>query len=107
MHEEGNISFWNEESLTLSYSITLNKPSKKIVFEESFRYLASLSTNGSVEVWKVKGTHETHWWDLSYTSISDISNIENKENQFSIVMNSEDKKVDGQNAILLFQYSRP
>lgn len=55
------------------------------------RYLASLTTDGSVEVWKIKGTQEKHWWGLNFKSVSDIINNPTKENQFILAMNSEDQ----------------
>jgi WD40 repeat protein len=58
----------------------LNKTSKKVVFESSYRYLASLSIDGSVEVWKIKGNEEKHWWDLNFKSVGDIQNNSTKEN---------------------------
>ena len=71
------------------------------------RYLASLTVEGSVEVWKIKGTQEKYWWDLSFKSVKDIINNPGKENQFIISMNSEDKQDAENDSILLFQYSRP
>jgi hypothetical protein len=44
------------------------------------RYLASLSENGGVEVWKIKGMHEKHEWNLSFNSVKDIINNPSKEN---------------------------
>ena len=60
LHKEGNISLWNQETLELIHSFKLNKPSQKLVFESSMRYLASLNVEGGVEVWKVKGDYETY-----------------------------------------------
>jgi hypothetical protein len=54
------------------------------------RYLASLTSDGSVEVWKIKGAHEKYWWDLNFKSVQEIINNPAKENQFIITMNSED-----------------
>ena len=61
---------------------------------------------GSVEVWSAKGAsseaHECHQWDLNFKSVADIEVNSARENQFFIIMNSEDK-VDGPlNSILLF-----
>ena len=56
------------------YSFKLNNDSKKIVYESSYRFLASLTVNGSVEVWKTKGSQEKHWWDLDFKSVSNIEN---------------------------------
>jgi hypothetical protein len=44
----------------------LNNDSKKVIFENSHRYLASLSESGSVEVWSIKGEFECHQWDLNF-----------------------------------------
>lgn len=52
----------------------LNNDSKKVIFENSHRYLASLSESGSVEVWSIKGEFECHQWDLNFKSIADIQN---------------------------------
>jgi hypothetical protein len=71
------------------------------------RYLASFTSEGGVEVWKVKGAEEKHWWDLSFKSVSDLINNPSKENQFILTMNSEDKASEPSDSILLFQYSRP
>ena len=78
----------------------------KLAFEASFRYLAALTSKGSVSVWKLKGLEPTHQWNLSFKSVSDVVANTAIENQFFIVMNSED--ISGpQNSVLLFQYSRP
>jgi hypothetical protein len=90
LHENGVLSFWNQETLEFLYSFKLNSTSKKVVFESSMRYLASLTAEGRVEVWKIKGAQEKYWWDLSFRSVKDIINNPDKENQFIISMNSED-----------------
>jgi WD40 repeat protein len=107
LHENGVLSFWNQETLEFLYSLKLNSTSKKVVFESSMRYLASLTVEGSVEVWKIKGAQEKYWWDLSFKSVKDIINNPGKENQFIISMNSDDKQDAESDSILLFQYSRP
>ena len=71
------------------------------------RYLASLNVNGGVEVWKIKGQHETFEWDLTFTSVSDLANNPLKENQFMITLNSKEAQSALPDSILLFQYSRP
>lgn len=107
LHENGVLSFWDQECLSFVYTFRLNSPSKKVVFEESMRYLASLTVNGGVEVWKVKGKEEKHWWDLNFKSIKDIIEYPCRENQFIITMNSADEHDGLTDSILLFQYSRP
>ena len=107
LHENGVLSFWNQETIEFLYSFKLNSTSKKVVFESSMRYLASLTAEGSAEVWKIKGAQEKYWWDLSFRSVKDIINNPDKENQFIISMNSEDTKDADSDSILLFQYSRP
>lgn len=77
------------------------------MFETSFRYLASLSEAGSVEVWKVKGKAESFQWNLKFKSAATILNNPTRENQFIISMNSKDDQEQGLDSILLFQYSRP
>ena len=88
LHENGVLSFWNQDNLEFLYSFKLNSSSKKVVFESSMRYMASLTAEGSVEVWKIKGAQEKYWWDLSFRSVKDIINNPAKENQFIISMNS-------------------
>lgn len=82
LHMNGVISYWNQETMDFSHSIVLNKPAKKIVYESSFRYLAALSEQGGVEVWKLKKRQgeEKHWWDLGFKSVNDIMNNQHKEN---------------------------
>lgn len=55
VHEDGRISFWSQDTWQFAYSFSLNSPSKKVVFESSHRYLASVTQEGGVEVWKLKG----------------------------------------------------
>lgn len=64
LHESGIISFYDQENFEFVHSFRLNKASKKVVFETSMRYMASLNLEGGVEVWKVKGEEERHQWDL-------------------------------------------
>jgi hypothetical protein len=90
LHEGGVITFWNEDTLELVYTFRLNAPSKMVVFETSYRYLASLTENGSVEIWKVKGKSESYQWSLSFKSVVAILNNPTRENQFIISMNSKD-----------------
>jgi hypothetical protein len=49
------------------------------VIESSFRYLAALTTDGSVDVWKLKAEQPYLIWDLNFKSVSQIepSNVEN------------------------------
>jgi hypothetical protein len=64
-----------------------------------------------VEVWSAKGTSadsfEAHQWDLNFKSVKDIQANTARENQFFILMNSEDKLEEPANSLLLFQFSRP
>jgi hypothetical protein len=60
LHENGTISFYDQENFEFVHSFRLNKVSKKIVFETSMRYMASLTIERSIEVWKVKGEEELH-----------------------------------------------
>ena len=80
LHENGIISFWDQDSLVFLSSFRLNSPSKKLVFESSMRYLASLTVDGGVEVWKIKGDKEKYWWELNFKTIGDIHNNSAKEN---------------------------
>jgi hypothetical protein len=101
------MSFFDQENFAFIHSFRLNKASKKVVFESSMRYLASLSPEGSVEVWKIKGEEERHQWDLQFKSVTDLVNNPSKENQFIISMSSTDVQSSPTDSILLFQYSRP
>lgn len=82
-----------------------------MVFEKSHRYFAALGVSGSVEVWSMKGSsaeaHEAYQWDLSFKSVSDIQVNSSTENQFFILMNSEDKVDAPLDTVLMFQFSRP
>jgi hypothetical protein len=69
--------------------------------------MASLSETGGIEVWKIKGAHEKHEWNLGFNSVKDLINNPTKENQFLITMNSTDQSDQPTNSVLLFQYSRP
>lgn len=60
LHKNGQLTFWDQETFALQYTFKLNNPSKKVVFESSMRYLASLTQDGAVEVWKVKGKSEAY-----------------------------------------------
>lgn len=64
----------------MAYAFRLNSPSRKIVFESSTRYLAALTQEGGVEVWKIKGKHETYEWSLNFKSVKELLNNPNKEN---------------------------
>jgi hypothetical protein len=44
------------------------------------RYFAALSILGSVEVWSIRGEHESHQWDLNFKSIKNIEANISKEN---------------------------
>lgn len=86
----------------LLYTFRLNAPSQKVVFETSFRYLASLNEVGSVEVWKVKGKAESYQWSLNFKSVLNLLNNPTRENQFIVSMNSKDERDQGLDSILLF-----
>ena len=64
VHENGWVSFWSSGSWQLAYTFKLNNLPKKVVFESSCRYLASLSINGQVEVWRIKGEQAKFKWEL-------------------------------------------
>lgn len=110
LHSSDNTSvltFWNESNLQFSHAIVLNQVAKKVVFEKSHRYLAALTIKGGVEVWSVRGAHEAHQWDLNFKSVSDIQANTVRENQFFVLMNSEDNQGSSLDSVLLFQFSRP
>ena len=77
------------------------------MFEKSHRYFAALTDHGGVEVWSIKGSHEAHQWDLNFKSVSQIEVSCSRENQFFILMNSDDKPGEKLDSVLLFQFSRP
>lgn len=107
LHKYGQVTFWDQETFILLYTFRLHSPSQKIVFESSFRYLASLTEAGSVELWKVKGKSEAYQWSLNFKSAASLINNPTRENQFIITMNSKDDSSLGLDSVLLFQYSRP
>jgi hypothetical protein len=80
LHENGVLSFFDQENFAFIHSFRLNKVSKKVVFETSMRFVASLATDGGVEVWKIKGEEEVHQWDLQFKSVTDLLNNPCKEN---------------------------
>ena len=103
LHEYGWVSFWSTDSWQLSYSFKLNNEAKKIVFESSYRYLAALSTDGQVEVWRMKGEHAKFKWGLGFKSVTQIEANSSTENQFFVLMSSKDQSVDDkQDSLLLF-----
>ena len=64
IHENGWVSFWSTVNWQLAYTFKLNNQPKKVVFESSYRYLASLSVDGHVEVWRIKGEEAKYKWGL-------------------------------------------
>ena len=91
MLKDGIVTFWEVDNyLRLAYVMNLGKNSQKIIFESSFRFLASLKTEGGVDIWKIKGSCEKPWWSLNFDSIKDLVNNDSKENQFILSMNSTD-----------------
>ena len=68
LHEYGWVSFWSTDTWQLAYTFKLNNESKKIIFESSYRYLASLSVDGQVEVWRMKGEQAKYKWGLTFKS---------------------------------------
>ena len=67
--------------------------SKKIIFESSYRYLASLSADGQVEVWRMKGENPKFKWGLEFKSATQIETNSSTENQFFVLMSSKDMSV--------------
>lgn len=81
LHEGGYISFWSQKTWDFLYAIKLRASgARKIVFENSFRFMAALTTSGGVEVWKIKGKDARHSWDLNFTSVTQIESNQFKEN---------------------------
>ena len=105
------LSFWTKKTFQFKHAITLNQPSQKVVFEKSHRYFAALTVGGGVEVWSAKGTaadsFESHQWDLNFKSVKDIAANSARENQFFVLMHSEDDASAPSNSLLVFQFSRP
>lgn len=106
LHDKGHVSFWSAKDWTLESAMSLHAEASKIVFEASFRYMAALKPTGAVSVWKLKGEEPTHQWDLKFNSVTNIVANSDVENQFFVMMSSDDKP-DAQNSVLLFQFSRP
>lgn len=69
--------------------------------------MAALTTDGGVEVWSLMGDQESHLWSLNFSSIVDIESSHSYENQFFILMNSEDHANSPLDSLLLFQFSKP
>lgn len=65
-----------------------------VVFESSCRYLASLTVQGSVEVWKLKGLDAKYEWGLEFNSVTQIEANACVENQFFVKMSSTDESVN-------------
>jgi len=81
VHEGGYISFWSQDSWDFLYAIKLRASgARKIVFENSNRFMAALTDTGGVEVWKVKGKDARHSWDLDFTTVTQIESNQFKEN---------------------------
>lgn len=93
LHEFGWVSFWSTDSWQLAYTFKLNNESKKIIFESSYRFLASLSVDGQVEVWRMKGEHAKYKWGLGFKSVTQIETNSATENQFFVLMSSKDESV--------------
>lgn len=87
----------------------------KIIFEQSCRYMAGMTSEGKVEVWKLKTKDAKFHWSLNFDSVTQIESNPLKENQFFVLMNSLDGKTSSdaaeketkQDSVLLFQFSRP
>ena len=72
LHEDGWVSFWVQSTWQFAYAFKLNTPAKRIIFECSDRYLASLTEAGQVEVWKLKGVDAKYQWGLQFNSVTNI-----------------------------------
>jgi hypothetical protein len=107
LHEKGCVSFWSAKDWHLVGEFSMHTDVSKIIFEASFRYLAALKTNGSVSVWKMKGTDPSHQWDLDFKSVADIVANSAVENQFFLLMAADDHPTSDKTSVLLFQFSRP
>ena len=103
----GRITFWREGTFEFVHQITLKNSIAKFVFEKSNRFMAALTTDGGVEVWSLMGDQESHLWSLNFSSIVDIESSHSYENQFFILMNSEDRANSPLDSLLLFQFSKP
>ena len=70
LHEGGVITYWDQENyFKFIHSFKLNSSCSKLVYESSYRYLAALTESKGVEVWKLNGDSEKHWWDLNFKSV--------------------------------------
>ena len=70
VHENGWVSFWSTDTWQLAYSFKLQNTPRKVIFESSYRYLASLSFDGQVEVWRIKGEQAKFKWGLQFGSVT-------------------------------------
>ena len=93
LHEYGWVSYWSTETWQLATVFKLNNESKKIIFESSYRYLSSLSVDGQVEVWRMKGENPKFKWGLEFKSATQIETNSSTENQFFVLMSSKDQSV--------------
>lgn len=108
LHKHGCVSFWSLKNLQLEHALSMHEEVTKIAFEASYRYIAALTSKGSVTVWKMKGLEPTYQWDLKFESVTDIVVNSATENQFFVLMNANDAQGKSQqNSVLLFQFSRP
>ena len=55
LHKHGCVSFWSIRNWQLESTLNMHDEVTKIAFEASYRYIAALSSKGSVAIWKMKG----------------------------------------------------
>jgi len=71
LHEHGCLSFWNKDNWQFEYAFKMNSTNvQKVVFEQSCRYVAGLTDQGSVEVWKLKANDAKYHWSLNFKSVT-------------------------------------
>lgn len=69
---DSTLSFWSEETLTFVKRINLKKKVRQLVIDKSCRFFATLTENGSVDVWKLTGHEAKPFWSLEFESVKQI-----------------------------------
>ena len=66
---DSTLNFWSEETLTFVKRVALKKKVRQIIVDKSYRYFASLTEQGSVDVWKLTGHEAKLFWSLEFESV--------------------------------------
>ena len=106
-YRDSVLTFWNEETLQFVKRVPLKNKIRHVIVDKSNRYFATLTEQGSVDVWKLTGHDAKLFWSLAFQGVRQIEVNTCTENQFFVMMNSENKADHDADSILLFQFSRP